>query len=79
MGTRGLIKRQLAPQGFRYVAGDSAASFVDCLVSPYAKALKERVDWLGEEIIHLSEQSFEALIGERLDLWNPEFLDESTI
>ena len=73
MGTRGLITRHPMPEGFRYQAGEEAGTFVDLLQSKYAMALRERADWLSENVVPLSDDALNQLVHRRIDQWAPEF------
>jgi hypothetical protein len=73
LGARGLVARTVTPSGFRYQAGEEAASFVDLLASPYTEALKDRADWLVEHVLPLSDDALADLVGTRMDEWAPEF------
>lgn len=73
METRGLVARTPTRDGFRYRAGDDAGSFVDLLRSPYIEAMKDRADWLAEEVLPLSEAELADLLRDRIDAWAPEF------
>jgi hypothetical protein len=73
MGTRSLITRHAAPEGFRYQAGEEAGTFVDLLRSSYAIDLRARADWLAQNIIPLSDAALNAVVHRRIDRWAPEF------
>lgn len=79
METRGLITRTATPCGFRYQAGEEAGSFVDLLTTIYSKALKERADWLVDNVLPLTDEALVGLVRSRMDEWEPEFQsDQST-
>ena len=78
METRGLITRAATTEGFRYQAGDEAGSFVDLLMTPYSEALKERGDWIAESILRLGDDELAALVGSRIDEWEPEFQSDQS-
>ena len=73
METRGLITRTATPYGFRYKAGEDAGSFVDLLTTNYSEALKERADWLVDNILPLTDDALAGLVHSRMDEWEPEF------
>jgi hypothetical protein len=73
MQTRGLVFRTMAPGGFRYIAGDEAGSFVDMLLSNYFLSLKDRAQWLVEEMQPKSDDELSSLVRSRIDVWEPEF------
>lgn len=76
MGTRGLVKRHLTKEGFRFEAGDEAGSFVDLLRSEYAIELKVRANWLNSAIVPKSEEEIRELVKSRTDYWDTEFLTQ---
>jgi hypothetical protein len=73
MQTRGLVARLLTSAGFRYKAGEEAGSFVDMLSSVYMKALKDRAEWLIQNVQPMDEAQLSALVQTRMDEWEPEF------
>ncbi len=73
MGTRGLVVRSATSEGFRYLAGEEAGTFIDLLRSDYSVALKQRADWLVNEIATLSDGEIDDLVRSRMDLWDTEF------
>ena len=73
METRGLVARTATPDGFRYQAGTEAGSFVDLLASRYTEALKNRADWLVENVLPRSDEALAQLVRSRMDEWAPEF------
>uniref|UniRef100_UPI003F4993AA ABC-three component system middle component 2 n=1 Tax=Ensifer adhaerens TaxID=106592 RepID=UPI003F4993AA len=76
MGTRGLVVRSATSEGFRYRAGEEAGTFIDLLRSDYSVALKQRADWLANEIATLSDGEIDDLVRSRMDLWDTEFQAE---
>ena len=79
MQTRGLVARILTDEGFRYRAGEEAGSFVDMLASPYMTALKERANWLIDNIHPLSDEELSGLVQQRIDEWEPEFVSQGQV
>jgi len=77
MAVRGLVLRRATPEGFRYAAGDEAGSFVDLLTSTYARALRDRADWLAQTVVHLSPSEFSELISSQFDRWDTEFQSDA--
>ena len=73
MQTRGLVARAMTLAGFRYSAGDEAGSFIDMLSSGYMSALKDRAEWLIENVHPMSEDELSRLVQSRMDVWEPEF------
>ena len=78
MGTRGLITRTTTPYGFRYQAGEEAGSFVDLLTTTYSEALKERADWLVDNVLPLTDDALAGLVRSRMDEWEPEFQSDQS-
>jgi len=76
MGTRDLVVKTATSDGFRYQAGEEAGSFVDLLSTAYTEALKERADWLVNNILPLSDDHLAELVRSRMDEWEPEFQSE---
>lgn len=73
MGTKGLVMRSATREGFRYRAGEEAGTFIDLLRSDYSVALKERADWLANEVALLSDEEIDDLVRSRMDFWDAEF------
>ena len=73
METRGLITCKATPFGFRYQAGEEAGSFVDLLTTTYSEALKQRADWLVENILPFTDDALAELVRSRMDEWETEF------
>jgi hypothetical protein len=73
MQTRGLVERLVTTHGFRYRAGEESGSFIDLLSSDYMLALKDRADWLIENIHPMSDEELAKLVQSRMDVWEPEF------
>jgi hypothetical protein len=78
METRGLITRTATPYGFRYQAGEEAGSFVDLLTTTYSRALKERADWLVDNVLPLTDEALAGLVRSRMDAWDPEFQSDQS-
>lgn len=76
MGTRGLVVRSATSEGFRYRAGEEAGTFIDLLRSDYSVALKERADWLANEVAPLSDEEIDDLVRSRMNFWDTEFQAE---
>jgi hypothetical protein len=65
--------RSATREGFRYRAGEEAGTFIDLLRSDYSVALKERADWLANEVALLSDEEIDDLVRSRMDFWDAEF------
>jgi hypothetical protein len=70
---RGLVKQVLSPAGIRYVAEESAATFLDALRSSYATALRIRSQWLFEALGSLTEDALSGVLTDSLGRWRAEF------
>jgi len=79
MEKRGLITRTATPFGFRYQAGEEAGSFVDLLTATYSKALKERADWLVDNVLPLTDDALTDLVSNCMDEWEPEFQSDQSL
>jgi hypothetical protein len=73
MMTRDLVQRQVAPDGFKYSAGENAVMFLDSLSSRYLRALKNRASWLAATFGHHSDQEFRTVMRRFFDDWVEEF------
>jgi hypothetical protein len=79
--SRGLVSQVFSPAGIKYVATDSAASFLDALVSSYATDLRSRSQWLFNALGSLTDDQLSGVLTDSLGRWRAEFatltLDES--
>jgi hypothetical protein len=79
--SRGLVSQVFSPAGTKYVATDSAASFLDALVSSYATDLRSRSQWLFNALGSLTDDQLSGVLTDSLGRWRAEFatltLDES--
>lgn len=73
MMSRDLVTRQATPSGIQYLAGESAAAFLDSLRSPYLIELKSRATWLVNYFKDHSEEQFAQTIRRFFDDWVVEF------
>lgn len=73
MGTRKLILRSAAPEGFRYQAGDEAGSFIDLLKSEYVLELRDCARWLIRDLLALARDEFDAIVTPKIQNWSSEF------
>jgi hypothetical protein len=73
MMTRDLIRREACLDGIRYHAGENAVLFLQTLQSSYLSALKDRAEWLVEELGGCSELEFRAIMRRFFDRWVEEF------
>ena len=56
-----------------YRASDDGGAIVDVMRTAYARALRERAQWLVSFSSRLSEQDLQELAGRKLGRWNAEF------
>jgi hypothetical protein len=73
MMTRGLICREITPEGIKYSAGENAATFLTSLSSAYLRALKDRADWLVKALGSHTDQNFRSVMRRFFDDWVEEF------
>lgn len=73
MMSRDLVTRQATSSGIQYLAGESAATFLDSLRSPYLIELKSRATWLVDYFKDHSEAQFAQTIRRFFDDWVVEF------
>ena len=73
MMTRDLVRREAAPAGLLYRAGESAALFLDALQSEYLVSLKGRADWLVNALGRRSDAEFRGIMHRFFDKWVEEF------
>jgi hypothetical protein len=73
MMTRNLIDRDVAVDGIRYRAGESAAFFISAMETPYLCALRERASWVVKRYATLSDFEFNQMMRGFLDNWLIEF------
>ena len=80
MMTRDLVEREFDTDGIRYRAGENAAPFLSTLESDYLKQLRDRAAWLVDELGHLNERDFRAVMHRFFDRWVEEFqMEESSL
>lgn len=77
MMTRDLVSREMSSDGIQYLAGETAATFMLSIETPYMLALKERAEWVVEYLAPYSEQDFAALMRGFFDDWVMEFHEQS--
>jgi hypothetical protein len=73
MMTRELVRRQVAPDGFRYIAGESAVPFLSAIASRYVADLQDRARWLVQNFGSLREGEFRTFLQQYFDRWVAEF------
>ena len=70
---RGLVTRGLVPDGIRYYVDESAAMFLDAMVSDYVRDLRARAQWAFARFGRLSDHELELILGESMGRWRTEF------
>ena len=73
MMTRELVQRDITLEGFKYSAGENAATFLASLTSSYLRALKERAAWLVGALGGYTDQEFKGVMRRFFDDWVEEF------
>jgi hypothetical protein len=73
MMSRDLVEREARAAGLVYVAGESAAAFLDSLQSPYLIKVKDRAHWLIQHFSSYTDAEFNAIIRRYFDDWVIEF------
>jgi hypothetical protein len=73
MMTRDLVHREITAEGFKYSAGENAATFLASVSSTYLRALKERADWLVGELGSYADQEFKGVMRRFFVDWIEEF------
>jgi hypothetical protein len=62
--------------GFLYSASESAHPFVEMLRSSYFAGLKERANWLAQNVCSMEPIALEALVSEKIGRWKVEFQEK---
>ncbi|AOI72060.1 ABC-three component system middle component 2 [Burkholderia ubonensis] len=73
MMTRDLVEREITPEGIKYGAGESAATFLSSVSSGYLLALKDRAAWLIDALGDLTDDQFKEFMRRFFDKWVEEF------
>lgn len=73
LAVRGLAKETPSPNGFRWSASESAGAFLDALVSPYARGLRQNAMWLAERFGDTSDENLRQFVEQNLGRWGAEF------
>lgn len=71
--SRGLILQQPSPDGFAYLADDSAASFLDALTSTYVTSLRACAEWIVESFYQLDVRDLSRILDDSMGRWRSEF------
>jgi hypothetical protein len=78
MMTRDLVARQVSADGIKYTAGESAATFMGSMETPYLLALNERAEWMVGHFASRSDADFDAIMRSFFDSWVIEFQDSES-
>jgi len=73
MMSRNLVERVVSNVGITYKAGEMAQTFLNSLVAPYLKALKERALWVVETFGNLDDETLRQTTRRFFDQWIEEF------
>lgn len=73
MMSKGLIVRQVSPDGLEYAAGEAASAYLASLSAPYTLSLRERAAWLIENFQGFSTEELRGLIRRFFSHWSSEF------
>jgi len=73
MTSKGLVTREIHPDGIRFSAGEFAPVFLESLRTPYSVDLKKRANWLVRHLAAYSDSEFDALMKGFFDDWVVEF------
>ena len=69
----GLITRGFGPDGIRYFAEDTAASFIDAMQAKYVTDLRSRAEWAFESFGLLPSDELSQVLTESMSRWRAEF------
>jgi hypothetical protein len=75
MVARNLVHRIPTPDGFTYLASETASPFIASLQSAYWLNLLERSRWAADKFGDNTSDQLSALIRERVDTWISEFAE----
>lgn len=73
MLTRELIEVVFSPEGVLYRASELTGRFLQLLVSPYAKELAERAEWVTTRFGHTSNDELASFMAKNVGRWGAEF------
>ncbi len=75
MVARNLVHRIPKPDGFAYLAGESASPFISTLESAYWLNLFDRTRWAADRFGGHTPDQLSDLIRQRVDTWIAEFAE----
>jgi len=73
MMSRDLVRCEYLAGGIVFGANDSTAAFLAALVTPYARALKDRATWVAEAFDGMSDEQLQTVIRRLFRGWTAEF------
>lgn len=73
MISRGLVERISAEDGFYYVAGDSAAPFIQSLTTHYSLQLKDRATWVVKKFQTVPTHEIRNITNKLFQQWSSQF------
>ncbi|AVQ00328.1 threonine transporter (plasmid) [Ahniella affigens] len=73
MMSRGLIRRNLTGEGFRYYADDSAGPFISALTTRYARQLRARANWAVNRFDGVPTDDIRRITHRLFERWSSEF------
>lgn len=73
MISRKLILRIPAEDGFDYIAGETAASFLSSLTSIYSQKLKQRAQWAVEHFAGVDTSGIRQMTHQLFEVWSSQF------
>ena len=77
--SRGLVAQLFTADGVRFTATESSGAFLDVLVSPYARELRQRAVWLNSTLGEVTDAGLEELARTHIGDWGAEFTMEAVL
>lgn len=71
--SRNLVERHARDRGLYYAALEAAGPFLECLESPYSRALRERAAWVVDTFGGLDDDELKSYFDARFERWTREF------
>lgn len=73
MISKGLVERISTEDGFYYVAGDSAAPFIQSLTTHYSLQLKDRAAWVVKKFQTVPTHEIRNITNKLFQQWSSQF------
>lgn len=73
MMSRNLVQRLPEADGFKYIAGETAAPFISSLSAEYSQRLIERAEWVVERFAELPTEEISRFTHRLFEKWSTEF------